>query len=83
MASIGAIFSSTPISLKAAVKIHGHTRQLVMWQLMASCLLVQGEIEPHKTTQALMDIWQTSEMGHSKTSLGNFQYQYLPKLLHF
>ena len=56
MASIGAIFSSTPISLKAAVKIHGHTRQLVMWQFMASCLLIQGEIEPHKTTQALMDI---------------------------
>ena len=30
------------------------------------------------TTQ---DVWQASETGHSKSSLENFQYQYLPELL--
>ena len=34
-----------------------------------------------KTTQTLMDSWQTSETSHSKSSLGNFQHQCLPELL--
>ena len=34
-----------------------------------------------KLTQSLVDVWQTSETNHSKSSLGNFQHQYLPEWL--
>ena len=34
-----------------------------------------------KTTCALVDVWQASETSHSKSSLGNFQHQYLTELL--
>ena len=34
-----------------------------------------------KTTWALMDIWQASETSHRKSSLGNFQHQYVPEFL--
>ena len=40
-------------------------------------LLVKGRWSHLKNTQALMDLWQASEISHSKSSLGNFQHQYL------
>ena len=52
-----------------------------MWWITAGCLLVKGICRHLKVTQALMDIWQASETSHNKSSPGNFQHQYLPKLL--
>ena len=34
-----------------------------------------------KASRALVDAWQTSETSQSKSSLGNFQHQYLAELL--
>ena len=49
--------------------IYGQSHQPVMWWFMASCLLVQGRWSHSKITWALVRIWQTSETGHSKSSL--------------
>ena len=61
--------------------IHGQTHQPVMWWITADCLLATGICNHLKLTQALMDVWQASETNHSKSISGNFQHQYLPKLL--
>ena len=41
----------------------------------------QGIWNHLQVTQALVDVWQTSETSHSKSSLGNVQHQYLAELL--
>ena len=52
-----------------------------MWWITVGCLLVKGICSHLKVTRALMDIWQASEISHSKSSLGNFQHWYLLELL--
>ena len=54
-----------------------------MWWIITDCLAlpVEGKWSHLKTSQALMDIWQDSETSHSKSSLGNYQHQYLSELL--
>ena len=52
-----------------------------MWWITAGCLLAKGIRSHLKATQALKDVWQASETSHSKSSLWNFQHQYLPELL--
>ena len=68
-----------------------HTKLLNPWPnssashvvklITAGCLLVKGRWNHLKTTHVLMDAWQASETSHSKSILGNFQYQCLPELL--
>ena len=52
-----------------------------MWWITASCLLAKGTCSHLKVTWTLMDVWQASETSHSKSSLANFQHQYLAELL--
>ena len=61
--------------------IHGQTHQPVAWWITASRLFVKRRWSHLKTTWALVDIWQASKTSHSKSSLGNFQHQYLAELL--
>ena len=60
MASVGVIFGFT---------YHGQPHQPAVWWFTASCLLVQGRWSHLKTTQALVNVWQTSETSLSKSSL--------------
>ena len=52
-----------------------------LWWITAGCVLVKRICSHVKVTRALVDVWQASETSHSKSNLGNFQHQYLPKLL--
>ena len=52
-----------------------------MWWFITDCLLVQGKWNHLNTTWLLMEIWQASEISHSKSILDNFQHQYLSELL--
>ena len=75
MASIGAIFSS----IYHTKQLHkSSASRVVNYNQLSAC---QGEMEPFKTTLAFVDIWQASEASHNKSSLGNFQHQYLGELL--
>ena len=68
---IEAVFSSTYHTKQLN---QGQTHQVVMWQLQCGCA---GKMEPPSTSESLT----RSKMGCSKSSLGNLQYQHLPKLL--
>ena len=52
-----------------------------MWWITASCLLVKRICNHLKVTRSLVDVWQAAETSHSKSSLGNFHYQYMAELL--
>ena len=61
--------------------ILGQTHQPVVWWITAGCLFVKGICSQLKVTQALTDIWLTSETSHSQSSPSNVQHQYLRELL--
>ena len=73
MASVGAIFSS-----QNSESMINHTSQSCGGLLTASCLLVLGKLDRFKCH--LNTCGHLASL-HSKRSLGNFQHQYLPKLL--
>ena len=52
----------------------------IVWWITTSRLLVKGRWS-HLNTWVLVDIWQTSETSHTKSSLENFSIQYLAKML--
>ena len=80
IAFIGTIFTSTH-----------HTKQLNPWPNSLASHVVnysqlsvcQGEMEPfdRRLFEHLWTSRQASETSHSKSSLSNFQHQYLPELL--
>ena len=71
MGSFGVIFTSTY-----------HTKQLNPWpNSSASCVVAKGICSHIKATRTLMDLRQASETSPSKSSLCNFQHQYLAELL--
>ena len=69
------------ISHKATKSVAKLISHAVIWWIIAGCLLVKGRWRHLKTTWTLVDVWKASETSHSKSSLGNFQYQYLVELL--
>ena len=91
VADKGYIFTKTSQMASIGATTY-HTKQLNPWPnssascvvnyiATAGCLLVQGICSHLKVTWALVDVWQASETSHSKSSLGNFQHQYMAELL--
>ena len=78
MASIGVIFTSTY-----------HTKQLNPWPNSSASRVVncsqlsacQGDMQPFEGDPYTRGRLTASETSHSKSSLGNFQHQYLAELL--
>ena len=73
MTSVGATFSS-----QYSESMINHTSQSCGDLLIVSCLLVIGKLDRFKSH--LNTCGHLTSL-HSKRSLGNFQNQYLPKLL--
>ena len=80
MASIGAIFSATYHTKQ--LKIYGQhlepTSSVVIDSQLSAC---QGEMEPLKDHPSTHGHLTTLKNKPQKSNLGNFQHQYLPKLL--
>ena len=72
MAFIGTIFTSTYHTKELNPWPNSSARCVVNYSWLSAC---QGDMKPF---EALMDVWQTSETSHNKSSSG---YQYLPEVL--
>ena len=79
MVSISAIFTSTNYTKQLNPWTNSSASHVANYSWLCAC---QGRGNHLKATWALMDGWQSSEISHSKSSLGNLQYQCLPELLY-
>ena len=78
--SIGAIFTSAYHTKQLNPWLNSLARRVVSYNYSHLSACPEG-MDPLKFTRELVDIWQASEVSHSKSSLENIQHQYLPQLV--
>ena len=78
MVSIGAIFITTYHTKQLNPWPNSSANHVVNYSWLSAC---QGNMQPFEGDTNTGGCRQTSETSHSKSSMGNFQHQYLPELL--